>query len=283
MSRRGEPRQGGCGRVRPSARSGGRISHHGRAGRIGRDLKNLRNIDVYVVAACSLACSLLSLCGDLLSDGIRWGILSSGIALLVGRTALPGDEEAFDGPIGDRSAFDAQSLPAALRKAREVWLLAPSGKNFLTSTNCDLLRRHVLARRDGSVRVVVIDGSDECAVSLTTRQLTESTEFPVQPFPDSLATALHQLRTMAAWPVAGSIEYRTFGYNPGFSILALDPADQDGVIVVEFHGVRNESTSSRMHLRFTRQEYGHWFGYWCRQFTHVWSTAQASGSPITGR
>lgn len=243
--------------------------------RVREDLRRRRNLEAHAFTAGALACSLLSVFGDLAPPGLRWGVLTSGVALLVARAAAPDGTRSPTRLLGDRQAFDARRLGERLSIAREVWLFAPSGKNILTSPNGDVLRQHVLSRPDADVRVVVLDEGAETSVRLATRQLTEATRFPGQPFPESLHTAMSYLRGLAQAPYAGAFGFRVYGYNPGFSIVAVDPTASDGAILVELHGVRNGSTADRMHLWLTRPEQPQWYDYWCDQFRHIWATAAA--------
>jgi hypothetical protein len=60
--------------------------------------------------------------------------------------------------------------------------------------------------------------------------------------------------------------------------LAADPETrhraEDGLLIVEIHGLRNEATASRMHLQLTRTSSERWFVYWRNQFEHLWQSAR---------
>ncbi|MFC5187899.1 hypothetical protein [Actinomadura harenae] len=251
----------------------GEVRLRGALVQVREDLRRRRNLEAHAVTAGALACALLSVFGDLAPQGLRWAVLTSGVALLVARAAA--SERTPSSLLGNRQAIEDRRLGKRLSTAREVWLFAPSGKNVLTSPNGDVLRRHVLSRSDADVRVVVLDDGAEAAVRLATRQLTEATRFPGQPFPDSLRTAMSCLRGLASARHAGAFRFRVYGFNPGFSIFAVDPTASDGAILVELHGVRNGSTADRMHLWLTRLEQPQWYDYWCDQFRHIWATATA--------
>ena len=126
------------------------------------------------------------------------------------------------------------------------------------------------------MRVVVLDPSRETAVQLATRQLDDALDYPIQDFAACLQTTTSLLRSMAAWQVSGSFEYRFLDYNPGFSLVAIDPSSRTGRIIVEFHGFHNESTSSRMHIEITRNQSDHWYGYWTDQFNRIWEATSLS-------
>ena len=243
--------------------------------RIGQDVKQRRNLDAYAVAAAALAFAVLSVIGDSVPDGLRWAALLAGVGLLVFRITVP--DRAMGGAddvLNDRSSFEDNPLPARLREAREVWIFAPSAVNLLAPHHCDTLRSAVLNDPDGVVRLVVLDPAEETAVQLAIRQLDDSVDQPLQMFRSALDATTQQLRRLAGRQVKGSFEYRLLDYNPGFSLVVLDPGTRQGVVIVEFHAFHNELTSSRMHIEITRTETERWFTYWLDQFDHIWQAAR---------
>ena len=139
--------------------------------------------------------------------------------------------------------------------------------------NCELMRNKILGKPDGILRAVILNPSNEQAVQLAVHQLDDSLDYPIQDFRDSLTTTERQLRAMHAWKVRGSFDYKLLDYNPGFSLVAVDPTSRNGQIIVEFHGFHNEATSSRMHIELTRQQSERWYGYWTEQFQHIWDAS----------
>ncbi len=242
--------------------------------RIGLDLKNRRNVDAYVVAAMALVLAVLSVAGDVVSEQLRWAGLLAGVGLLVYRVTLPDSATgAVDDVLNDRSDFEDRPLRSRLQGARELWVFAPSAVNLLSVQTCDVLRNTALRHPQGVLRVVVLDPADQTAVRLAVRQLDDSVDYPLQQFPASLSTTLGHLRLMSTWQVHGSFEYRLLDFNPGFSLVAIDPSAKHGTIIVEFHAFHNEATSSRMHLEITRQGSERWYSYWSDQFDHIWRAA----------
>jgi hypothetical protein len=254
--------------------------------RIGQDLKNRRNVDAYVVAAMAFVFAVLSVAGDVVGDQLRWAVLLAGVGLLVYRITLPDASTAqLDDLLNDRSDFEGRPLRSRLETARELWVFAPSAVNLLTAQSCDTLRATVLRHPEGVVRVVVLDPEDETAVRLAVRQLDDSVDYPIQQFPASLRTTLQHLSHMAGWQVAGSFDYRLLDFNPGFSLVAIDPSAKHGTVIVEFHAFHNEATASRMHLELTRQASERWYSYWIDQFDSIWRAARppAGGGATAGR
>lgn len=78
--------------------------------RIGRDLRQLRNIDAYAVALLAFVLAVLSVAGDILPGNSRWAVLFAGLGLA---RALAAQEIA--GPI-DELADQPEFLIATLSK-----------------------------------------------------------------------------------------------------------------------------------------------------------------------
>jgi hypothetical protein len=247
----------------------------GAAKRIGRDLRQLHNIDAYAGAVIVFTFAALSVSGDILPDNARWTVLLAGIGILVFRVTLPEHYEGSpDDVLKDRTAFENKPFSARLRDASEVWVFAPSAINLLAPQNCDTIRTKILAKPDGVVRVVVLNPAAEVAVQLATLQLDDSLDQPSQLFRSSLGATMGQLQRMAGWQERGSFQYKVAAYNPGFSLVAIDPGTRHGVVIVEFHGFHNQVTNTRMHIELTRALSEQWYTYWIGQFERIWQAAK---------
>jgi hypothetical protein len=155
--------------------------------------------------------------------------------------------------------------------ATELWMYAPSGVNVLVRHAADI--RRWLAG-GGWARIVVQDPSAGSLAALGT-QLDDSTDFR-----STLHTALTQLAKLAA---EGGIEYRVLGFNPGFSLVVVNPRGGSGRLILELHGFRDESIAERMHIEIRRSQSPHWFTYWAARFEAIWETAsQGLGTPTGG-
>ena len=247
--------------------------------RISKDLRNREYIDAYSVAFVALGLAILSLVPDLVPDALKWAAVLGGVGLLVLRITTPDTRAgSADELLRDRFAFDKTPFADRVEGASEVWVFAPTGINLLSAHNCELMRNKILGKPDGMLRVVILNPSNEQAVRLAVHQLDDSLDYPVQDFRHSLTATERQLHAMQAWEVRGSFDYRVLDYNPGFSIVAVDPTSRKGQIIVEFHGFHNEATSSRMHIELTRQQSERWYGYWIEQFQHIWDAGAPSAS-----
>ena len=241
--------------------------------RVGRDLRDRRFIDVYSVAIVAFVLALVSLIGYG-SSQLRWSVVLAALGLLVLRISVPetAPDASLDDLLRDRFAFDAVPLADRLRDAREVWIFAPSGVNLLTAHNCELLRGGPLSRSGGIVRVVVL-----------TRPATPRSIWPpaswMTPWtsrPRSSALSRPPSASSRPSPAGrsrGRFQYRLLAYNPGFSLVAIDPSSRGGRLIVEFHAFHNEATSSRMHLEITRKQSDRWYSYWSDQFERIWAAA----------
>jgi hypothetical protein len=242
--------------------------------RIAEDLRRGHNLDTYVIALAGMAFAVVSLFGDIVPESLQWAVCSGGIGLLVYHLTIP-DRQQGPEVLGDRDDLMRSAFHERLSRSTEVWLFAPSAKNFLNTINSSVIRRQVLARSDGRIRAVILDPADPDVVEAVGRQLTG--EYAAQPFGDSLNAAFSTLSNMALWPMAGRLAFRLLDLNPGFSIVALDPHGRDGLVIVEFHGFHNESSAHRMHLRIRRADDPRWFEYWIEQFERIWQAARVPG------
>jgi hypothetical protein len=257
------------------------------ARRIMGDLRERRHIESYVVAAAAFVIAVLSVLDDVVPDGevkenLRWTVVLAGVGILVFGMTLPEPDAptSLDAHLHDRSRFDEEPLSKRLGKAREVCIYAPSAVNIL-STHYDLLRRTILARPDGSLRVVVLDPGNENAVRHAERHIDDAVDFQARGMRESLATTLGQLEVMGRWQVPGSVSWRLAEVNPGFSLVGIDMDTSSGVVIVEFHGVRNVASSGRMHLEITRKSSERWYAYWVDQFEAIWNASRPPGA-VTG-
>jgi hypothetical protein len=248
--------------------------------RIARDLRHRRNVEAYVVAAVTLVFAVLSLLGDLAGENLRWAAVLAALGLLVYQMTVPDESRDVDHVLLSRVAFEDVSFESRLKHAKVLWLFAPSGANLLTPARAGELRRTILARPDGVVRIAVLDPLEQAAVDLAAHQLDDAVEYPTHTLAEALAGTVARLDLIASWQHAGQFEARFAAFNPGFSIVAIDPHDKDGTVIVEFHGSHNESEVDRMHVELRRRMSEHWYDYWTDQFEHLWDAGRRSTHPL---
>ncbi|HEY8548196.1 MAG TPA: hypothetical protein VIL36_24225, partial [Acidimicrobiales bacterium] len=140
-----------------------------------------------------------------------------------------------------------------------------------------VLRQTILARPEGRVQVAVLDPAAPDLVRLAARHLDDGLDYGMKTLPEALTETVALLEKLAGWDTPGTVEYRFAPVNPGFSLVAIDPKERHGTLIVEFHGFHNESTETRMHVELTRARSEHWYAYWLDQFESLWHTSRAPG------
>ncbi|WP_106131422.1 hypothetical protein [Pseudosporangium ferrugineum] len=236
------------------------------------DIRHRRHIDLYASTLVVLVFSALLIVGADLPDSVRWSVLFAGLGFLLLRAAFANHR---DDRFLDRSDYDRNPITDDLRNAKDVWIFAPVGSNFLTEERCDVLRRGPLAREGGSVRIVVLKQFDPG--DPISEQLDALLDFPVQTAAESLRDTRARLEAMAKWQVKGTFAYGEIDFNPGFSLVAVNPHVAGGYANVEFHAFRNDAIRSRMHIHLTRDD-GAWYVYWLEQFQAIWRSTMTDES-----
>lgn len=249
--------------------------------RVRADVRARRNLETYAVALILLAFALASMIGDALPDDVRWAALLAGVGVLLYRATLPDEPRGGRDVLGDRADFDATPLPKLFDGVKDVRIFAPSAANLLSPYVCETLRTTVLRHPEATVRVVVMDPGQDDAVKIARRQLDEPDGHQVQSLPVALDAVLERLALMRGWKTAGSVEYRLFPYNPGFSLVLTDPDAWQGRAIVELHGA-GRSTFARTHVDLTRERHERWHAYWVEQFDFLWESARRVAPRVPG-
>jgi hypothetical protein len=71
----------------------------------------------------------------------------------------------------------------------------------------------------------------------------------------------------------GNFSYRLLPFNPGFSLLIVNPTEPSGFIVFEAHGFSDENVTDRMHVLIRRRDSPRWFTYWVERYEAMWRSA----------
>ncbi|MBZ0291289.1 MAG: hypothetical protein K8L99_01860 [Anaerolineae bacterium] len=242
--------------------------------RIGADLRALRNIDNYVVAALAIILALLGLVGDFVSQELKLSIILAALGLLVYNLTVPAHSTALnaDDLLNDRSNF--APLSERIKGARKLWIYAPSAVNILNIENLLAIKDEILMHANGELRVIIQDPEENEAVNLGVKHLDEAMEFPMQDLPKSIDETLSRLAKIPTWNAPGQFAYKFLPYNPGFSMVAIDPDQKHGRVIVEFHGFHHRYMPDRMHIELTPEISERWFKHWVDQFEHMWSAGR---------
>jgi hypothetical protein len=184
------------------------------------------------------------------------------VTFLVFQTTVEKDHRAgmVEQVVKGREAYGAFS--AILPDGGEVWIYGPTAVNVLV--NAPAIKTKVLAR-GGRVRVIVQDPDSE-AVRFTKIQLDDTLDFG-----HTLTSSIATLRKMRGW---GNCEYRLLSFNPGFSLVVVNPTQPDGFLLLELHGFANDTITERMHVRISRAESLRWFDYWTSRFEGMWDLSR---------
>jgi len=242
--------------------------------RVSEDFKARRNLDVYVVSAVAAILVIMTVLPIDIPDKLVTAVILAALSLLVLNLSSNGPQiVALDDYLNDRATFGP--LSERIKGARKLWIYAPSAANILRSDNGEAIRHEILSQPGGEVRIIVQDPHNTEGVDILTRQLDKGVDFQMQHMADELTRTLQQLQLMQSWPTPGSVDYRLLDYGPGFSLVAVDPDQKHGHIIVEFHGYHNESTDKRMNLELTRESSDRWYAYWMGQFQFMWDQAKA--------
>lgn len=240
--------------------------------RIGSDLSELKNIEMYVVAGIAVVFAVVTLFEDSISDEHKWTIALAALALLVYNITVP-EKEAFDLDelLDDRAHF--VPLPERIKSARQLWIYGPSCVNILNSQNTYAIKNEILSKPNGECRVIIQNPGKEAAMEILRTLLDDNNDHQIQELPKAIQDTLGVLGKMKGWDVQGTFDYKLLDFGPGFSMVAIDPDKRSGVIIVEFYGFYHEHTAGRMHIELTREQSERWYTYWRGQFDRMWMAA----------
>lgn len=245
--------------------------------RVMHDLRNLNNIEIYMVSALALLLAFLTIAGEVvenlqISQSIINGVILSALFVLVLHLSIPETGSGrLDDFLDDRT--DLGSFAERIEGAEHLSIYAPSATNIINN-NVAAIRTHILQKKSGEVRVVIQDPKREDAMRILIDQLDESVDYQVQHLPEEIERTMRQFELIEAWDVDGKFSYQLLDYSPGFSLVMIDPHKNNGQIIVEFHGLGNEATESRMHLVLTKRKSERWFVYWQGQFEQIWNRSR---------
>ncbi len=235
------------------------------ARRVINDLINLRNVDAYVVGFIGIALILLDVLGAVDLNAYLSVMTAALVVLLFRTTAPPKKEIDLDNVLLDRQSYTP--LREFIQGAHVVWVYGPSAVNVLRESAS--FKREVV-ERGGEVRVLLQDPGETASMAILRQQLD-----PNNNLDHDIQGSLFTLEKMREW---GKVDYRLLPYNPGFSLLVVDPDGKDGRLVVEFFGYHNNLIDDRMHIMIERRSSQYWFEYWAKQYQIMWDAAHTGKS-----
>ncbi|MCC6803664.1 MAG: hypothetical protein IT319_12345 [Anaerolineae bacterium] len=232
--------------------------------RVINDITNLRNVDAYIVGFIGIALILLDVLGSVELDAYL-SVMTAALIVLLFRTTAPQKKEIdLDNVLLDRQSYTP--LREFIQGAHVVWVYGPSAVNVLRESAA--FKREVIDR-GGEVRALLQDPAENSSMAILRQQLD-----PNNNLDHDIQGSLFTLAKMRDW---GKVDYRLLPYNPGFSLLIIDPDGKDGRLVVEFFGYHNNLIDDRMHILIERRSSQYWFEYWAKQYLIMWDAAR----PVT--
>ncbi len=232
--------------------------------RVADDIRERRHLEAYSLFLLTLALTVVSVVG--LSARFVNAMVLAGLAFLIlwttgARAGEGAGGVSLDTVLRNRDSYG--SFSDLLAGATELWMYAPTGLNVFLRHSADI--RRWMERRGTSARVVILD-PDSRVLDATRMQLDKSTDFD---------TALRaSLATLARLDPLEGVQLRLLGFNPGFSLVVLDPNRGSGRVIVEFHGFQDDGIGDRMHVEIQRSQSLHWFEYWVARFEAIWNAAR---------
>lgn len=227
--------------------------------RVFNDLRNLRNVDAYVVGAIGIVLILIDVLGNVDLNAYL-SVMTAALVVMLLRTTAPAKTEVdLDRVLLDRQSYTP--LRDFIQGAKVLWIYGPSAVNVLReSASIKAVLDH-----GGEVRVMLQDPDEAASMGILRQQLDKNNNLD-----HDIKGSLFTLERMKDW---GRIEYRLAPYNPGFSLLIVDPDGKDGRLTVEFFGFHNPLIDERMHVLIERRSSQYWFEYWEKQYEIMWDAA----------
>lgn len=181
----------------------------------------------------------------------------------------------LDDVLQDRSEYP--KFKDRLKGKRTLWIYGASAINILSDENLQAIREEILNHKDGELRVIIQDPEQKVAMEILKKQLDDSVDYPVQYMHEAVPETLKRLNAISTWKCPGTFKYGLLAYNPGFSLVVIDPVQSNGVVIPEIYAYHNEHTGSRMHIEITRDLSLRWYDYWVSQFDYMWDEARKPG------
>lgn len=238
---------------------GARISQF--LGRIRSDVFAGRNLDAYVVVAIGIALVIIDVIGDVNTE-TQLTVIIAALVVLVLRATSPGAKRVeLEDILKDRRGYGP--FQEFLKGGSKLWVSAPSAINILRDPAP--IKTEILDR--GGEAIFLLQNPNE-AVEI--KRLQQQLDIAALELTDDIRRAARILDTMKN---KGKVDYAFLGYNPGFSLIIVDPHKTSGRLIVEFFGFESEFIGNRMHIEITARESDYWFHYWVDQFTEMQKVA----------
>lgn len=241
--------------------------------RVFSDIKDRRFLAEYGVSLAIVLALGLELFSDMLDIRAVIGlILAVLLVLLLDITQRNRGEKGLDAYLHTRDELGP--FRRRLEGSRRLWVFAASAANILDGDNLDAIRSYIMSRKDGELRVVILDPASK-AVNDAKRQIDDHVTYQVQELRDQLQrTMTTRFDMIRKWKQPGKFEARVLDFNPGLSMVLTDAYRASGMAIVEVYGFGQESTSKRMSVEIKAEDSAVWFEYWVDQYERMWEMAK---------
>jgi len=252
--------------------------------KIGKDLSEGRNLEVYLTIFVSLAISVLGALNVVQAEVVATVTLAT-LALLALSTINNREQiAAFQKQVETLSALVEENVLGKIRA--ESFFLAEEpryedkfqrAKNIyiagttLTRTVTNYLGVFEQRLKEGaSIRIVIIDPNGDAAKQAAVRSYgVKDDDF----YRNRIKPTLDLLNILASLPdLKGRLELRFLPYMPSFGLVLVDPDTADGNIYVEIYQHKSLEPHPSFLLNARRDE--KWYRFFRHQFETLWSSAR---------
>lgn len=234
-------------------------------GRVGTDIVNGKNLEVYVITVVALLVAVVGLLDDVISIEVQVAVLLAGMAVLVLKSLEAGKQEVnLDDVLRDRQSFGR--FADFIRGGSELWVYGPSAVKV--ADNATDLEREIL-QRGGKIRFLLQDPTVESSIQMLHQILDNRMAHMLEADITRSESIIRNIQKRSP-----KIEYRFLKYSPGFSLVIVDPNARNGRAIIEFFGYNNQAIDDRMHIEIHREQSNYWFEYWTKQYEAMWEHAR---------
>lgn len=234
-------------------------------GRVGTDILNGRNLEVYAITIVAVVVAVVGLLDNVISIETQLAVLLAGMAVLVLKSINTDKQEVnLDEVLRDRQSFGR--FADFIRGGRELWVYGPSSVTITDSAT--EVEREIL-QRGGSVRFLLQDPQVEASIQMLHQILDNRMAHMLEQDIERSVRIIENIKRHHP-----KLEHRFLKYSPGFSLVIVDPDGRNGRAIIEFFGYNNQFINDRMHIEIRRDQSNYWFEYWAQQYKTMWEQAR---------
>ena len=256
--------------------------------KVGSDLSEGRNLEVYLTLVISLVLIVLSTFNIVSLDAVATGILATLLLLALGtinsrdqvaslqqqtkelsatiEKSILGKTRAQDFFLAERPKYDNEFM-----RAKHIYITGAT----LSRTVRDYFGVFEQRLREGAlVRFVIIDPKSEAVRQAALRSYgVTSAEF----YPNRIKPTVDSLQILASFPeLKGKLEFSLLPFMPSFGLALIDPDEVDGKIYVEIY--QHKSVAPNPTFVLDRRHDPRWYDFFHEQFNLLWASARPANA-----